>query len=67
MCAHPNYWTHSLHQLNLHLQIESRKGENVPKSEENLSTKQLKNENNFEKNVEEEIKNQIMDIKKFKN
>jgi len=33
MYPHPNHWTHNLYQMDLCLQIESRKGENVPKQE----------------------------------
>jgi hypothetical protein len=41
MCIHPNHQTHNFHQKDLHLQIQNRKGENVPK-QENFPTKQLK-------------------------
>jgi hypothetical protein len=34
--------------MDLHLQMESRKGENVPKQKK-IPTKQLKSKNNFEK------------------
>jgi len=48
MCAHPNHRIHRLHQMDFHLQIESKKGENEPKQKK-LQTKQLKSFKNFPK------------------
>jgi hypothetical protein len=41
MCPHLNHQTHSLHQMDLRLQIESKKGENVPKQKQ-FPTRRLK-------------------------
>ncbi len=48
MCAHPNHQTHRFNQMDLHLQIKCRKGENEPK-QEIFQIKQLKSKKNFQK------------------
>jgi hypothetical protein len=50
--------------MDLPLQRENTKGENVPKQKK-FPIKRLKNKKNIEKNRKEGIKNQIMDIKKI--
>ncbi len=48
MCVHLNHQTRRLHQMDLHLQIENKKGENEPKQEK-IQSKQLKSKKTSKK------------------